>query len=315
MKAMFAILLATSVIAGAAVAQEDPDQSFTPGPPPANQTPIPPGPTGADDSVTSASSNGAQLTAAMIGDVLEIDELDGAWVGAWTRRPGTDVFDAVWRNRQGQEAHDVVRLVGVSRGQVTFRRDGQSGAPGDYTGTLGADGRTIIGMGSWYQPGWIWKAVIQGDGAQTTSRDGGNQHRPQDQGSREHPGGQPPTEAQLTDNWNTGGCGLTDTATLDLDAPTHLTRVALWYNWRAGEDSVRYSVLSGGRQVSDGTLTRGGCDPHQSAWCEARDTPDAALDAGQYSFHLESARLCQNDASGRVGFIRAWGYRTGGTAN
>ncbi|MGA0599631.1 hypothetical protein ACO2Q3_02895 [Caulobacter sp. KR2-114] len=331
MKAVLAVLIAAGAIAGAASAQDDPDQSFHPGPAPSDQAPIPPSPTGdrstpdrstpdrstPDRSASDRSTpdrgdrgpdrdhGGPVLTADMLGDRLAIDELDGAWVGTWTRRPGTDTFDAVWRNRQGQEAHDVIRLVGVAGGQVTFRRDGVSGpAGGTYTGTLAADGRTIVGTASWYQPGWVWRAVI-GDRA---DRDHGGPDRTHREAQTP-----PVSEVQLADTWNTGGCGFTDTATLDLGQSVRLSRISLWYNWQPGEREVRYTVSLHGRQVGGGVLTRGDCDPYQGAWCEARDTPDADLQAGQYRFQLERGHLCQNGGSGGAGFIRAWGYPTGGS--
>ncbi|MFI4976468.1 MAG: hypothetical protein ACHP84_18180 [Caulobacterales bacterium] len=120
------------------------------------------------------------------------------------------------------------------------------------------------------------------------------------------------TETQLYDNWNTAGCGFTDTATLTLDAPAHVSRVALWFNWRQGESGVGYTVTSNGRNVGGGTLTRGDCDPYQSTWCEARDTPDTDLDAGGYDFRVDRGAVCQNSGSGGAGFIKAWGYETGG---
>ena len=92
-----------------------------------------------------------------------------------------------------------------------------------------------------------------------------------------------------------------------------MARVSLWYNWQAGERGVNYSVSSGRRQVGGGTLTRGSCDPYQSAWCEARDTLGVDLDPGRYRFQLDSARLCQNGGSGGAGFIKAWGFATAGS--
>lgn len=319
MKAVLAALLAAGALAGAASAQDDPDQSFHPGPAPSDQAPIPASPadhgatpdrdgsapdtSGADTSIPDHGARRPALTADMLGDQLAVDELDGAWVGTWTRRPGTDTFDAVWHNRQGQAAHDVIRLVGISGGQVTFRRDGVSGpAGGTYTGTLAGDGRTIVGAGSWYQPGWVWKAVIGG-------RPGDGAHR-SDQGEAASSA----SEVKLTDTWNTAACGFTDTATLDLDQPIHLTRVSLWYNWQAGEHEIRYTVNRDGSEFGGGVLTRGDCDPYQAAWCEARDTPDTDLDAGRYSLRLEGGRLCQNSGSNGTGFIRAWGRRSGGSA-
>lgn len=120
------------------------------------------------------------------------------------------------------------------------------------------------------------------------------------------------TEVLLADTWNTAACGFTDTASFSLATPVRLSRFALWYNWRAGESQVRFTVALNGQAAGQGVLTRGDCDPYQGAWCEARGAPAAQIPAGRYTFRLESARVCQNAASGGAGFIRAWGYVIGG---
>jgi hypothetical protein len=372
MKAMFAALVAALAIGGAASAQEDPDQSFTPGPPPTGAQQPPP------NDHQGVTQGATQSGAAVIADLLQIDELNGAWVGTWTRRPGTDTFDAVWRNPQGQVAHDVIRLASVDGDRVTFVRQGISGPKnGTYSGVVSADGGSIRGTASWYQPGWEWTARMsgssrppsgddttqshgsygdresqgesgtradrgsygdrgsQGDresqGESGTRADHGSYGDRGSQGDRESQGdhgdtgtrgdhgsypdhgSRPAQETQLFDNWNTAACGLTDTATLEIGAPVRLTRITVWYNWAQGEREVGYSLSSGRSQVGGGTLTRGSCDPYQGAWCEARDTPNLDLGPGRYRVRLDRGAVCQNGGSGGNGFIRAWGYPSGGS--
>jgi hypothetical protein len=184
---------------------------------------------------------------------------------------------------------------------VTFVRQGESGpAGGVYTGTISPDGLSIRGTTSWYQPGWLWTAHMMG-------------HAQPDGGEPPHGrhGDYAQTETPLADNWNTAGCGFTDTATLDVSAPTRLTRIALWYNWAAGERGVRYTISSRQGQLGGRALIRGSCDPYQGAWCEARDTPNVDLAPGRYRFQVERGALCQNGGSGGQGFIRAWGLGRG----
>jgi hypothetical protein len=91
-----------------------------------------------------------------IGPVLTVAEV-GFWKGTWTRRPGTNIFDASWRNPSGQTATDVVEITGVSGRTITFRRKGNGGT---YSGTLSPDGSSINGTASWYKPGQQWTATI-----------------------------------------------------------------------------------------------------------------------------------------------------------
>lgn len=85
-----------------------------------------------------------------------------------------------------------------------------------------------------------------------------------------------------------------------------MSRLELWYNWQVNETSVEYTVSFRGQQVGTGTLTRGDCDPYQTAWCVAKDAPDTDLQAGTYTFHTAHARVCQNAGSGGRGFVRAY---------
>lgn len=291
---------------------------------------------------------GAARAGDSLGSVWDVEEVNGQWRGTWTRRPGTDIFDAVWRNTAtGGEVRDVIRIARVSGGQVTLSRDGVGGT---YTGTLSADGRSIAGTASWYQPGWTWSARIgggssgyggqaSGDGrhdesggdvdrsggyGDTSGRDasgrGSSGYSDRGDAGEDRGGGSPSSgghdrgasaqhaERTLMDNWNTAACGFTDTATLDVSSPIHLSRVDLWFNWRAGERSVTYTVSANGQDFGGGTLTRGDCDPYQGAWCVARDAPDIDLEPGRYEIRAARAGLCQNGGSGGAGFIKAYGY-------
>jgi hypothetical protein len=94
-------------------------------------------------------------------DVWHIEEgVDGraVWVGTWTRRGRSDVFDAHWRNVEtGAEASDTVRLI-EARDRIVFHRDGNDG---EYRGTLSREGTHMDGTASWYRSGWFWRAEAE----------------------------------------------------------------------------------------------------------------------------------------------------------
>jgi hypothetical protein len=73
--------------------------------------------------------------------------------GTWTRRAGTDVFDAVWNGA----IRDVVEIESVNGSQIVFYRHGNKGR---YYGTLSANGSQVSsGTASWYSSGWYWSAT------------------------------------------------------------------------------------------------------------------------------------------------------------
>lgn len=222
----------------------------------------------------------------VLGSQLQVSEGDGRSQGVWTRRPGTNIFDAQWG-----EITDVIRLQSLSGNRVVFTRDGNGGT---YTGTISSNGRSISGTASWYQPGWTWTAQI-GGGGQAGARNGHDNQPPQ-------------TEQLLADVGNPAACGVTDTSTLDLSLAAHVTRVDIWYHWGSGESSVGYTLSGGGRRFTSGVLSRAECDPYQTAWCVARGAPDVTLAPGRYEFRLDRPSICQNAGSGGAGFIKAWGY-------
>ena len=87
---------------------------------------------------------------------------DQKWVGTWTRRPGTETFDAIWKKTSGEqsgtEVRDVIDFKGVANGKVSLYRHGNSGT---YTGKLSSNGRKVKnGDATWYNNGCYWKAKI-----------------------------------------------------------------------------------------------------------------------------------------------------------
>ena len=94
--------------------------------------------------------------AAVLGQTLSVREVAGGTVynGTWTRRAGTDVFDAVWNG----SVRDVIAIESVSGNQIVFFREGNQGR---YSGTLSADGTGVTsGTASWYAAGWSWSATV-----------------------------------------------------------------------------------------------------------------------------------------------------------
>lgn len=88
------------------------------------------------------------------------EEIPGGryWTGTWTRRQGTNLFDATWTDSlSGQRLTDVIELRGAEGHDIRLYRQGNGGT---YSGTLSSDGSRIRGTASWYPPGAWWSARI-----------------------------------------------------------------------------------------------------------------------------------------------------------
>lgn len=119
------------------------------------------------------------------------------------------------------------------------------------------------------------------------------------------PGGGEPQV--VYDNGNTARCDYTDYATLPVDRPMFLAKIELWADWdRVGSDEMSYRVELDGDDIGGGTLTRGACDPYQTNWCVAADSPSVKVTPGDYVIRVEDEVLCQNGGSDGQGFIRAY---------
>ncbi|MEI6103426.1 MAG: hypothetical protein WCP70_05730 [Methanothrix sp.] len=75
--------------------------------------------------------------------------------GTWTRRPGTDTFDASWSCEGG--VTDVIDITSVEGNKIVLHRRGING---DYTGIISPDGTSISGTGSWFSPGTKWLVSV-----------------------------------------------------------------------------------------------------------------------------------------------------------
>ena len=82
------------------------------------------------------------------------------WVGVWTRRGQSDIFDATWKHSwMNQTTQDVVEVQLAKDGQVVvFRRDVKQ----CYRGTYSAEHpNKLRGRADWFGPDLIWKAEIE----------------------------------------------------------------------------------------------------------------------------------------------------------
>ena len=82
------------------------------------------------------------------------------WVGVWTRRGQSNIFDATWKHSwMNQTTQDVVEVQLAKDGQVVvFRR----GVKQCYRGTYPAQHpNKLRGRADWFGPDLIWKADIE----------------------------------------------------------------------------------------------------------------------------------------------------------
>jgi len=99
----------------------------------------------------------ASRFAKVLGPILVVKELagDAVYNGTWTRREGTDIFEAVWNGA----IRDVIEIESVNGNQIVLYRHGNRGR---YYGTLSADGSGVSGTASWYAAGWSWSGTVSG---------------------------------------------------------------------------------------------------------------------------------------------------------
>lgn len=110
-------------------------------------------------------------------------------------------------------------------------------------------------------------------------------------------------------NGNIDACELTDTAVFTIERPVRIEQFDVWYRWRNREESVAYSLSQNGQTLRNGVLIRGGCDPYQEQWCNATDRFSLRLAPGTYAIRTERARVCQNQGSNGIGFVKVYGSR------
>jgi hypothetical protein len=118
--------------------------------PPANPADDPKGPVGSLSGRTASDL----LT---LGSVWQVTECCG-WSGTWTRRAGTNTFDAKWRHTNGSQAQDVITLQSWNKttNEVVLVRPSINGT---YRAVVNPSARALTnGTASWYPAGEKWSA-------------------------------------------------------------------------------------------------------------------------------------------------------------
>lgn len=109
-----------------------------------------------------AQAQPSQSNALNLGRVWKVEEGyydEPHWVGVWTRRGETHVFDATWKHCwMNETTKDVVEVQLAKDGQVLVFRQGVKQY---YRGTYSAQApNKLRGRADWYGPDLIWKAEI-----------------------------------------------------------------------------------------------------------------------------------------------------------
>mgnify|MGYP001766544193 CR=1 FL=1 len=110
---------------------------------------------------------GARVTPPPVGGPAPVpfgaawDETELGWSGSWTRRGGSDVFDARWVHPNGHRDAAELRI-SVSGRQVSILRR-QAKGNCRYQGTLSADGRSMQGTYGcdWAVGPFAWRATVR----------------------------------------------------------------------------------------------------------------------------------------------------------
>jgi hypothetical protein len=96
-----------------------------------------------------------------LGNVWLVKECCG-WTGTWTRRAGTNTFDAKWKHTNGTVVTDEITLIGWNTvtNEVVLSRKSING--GSYKAIYSAASKTLTnGTATWYPAGQSWSAAIQ----------------------------------------------------------------------------------------------------------------------------------------------------------
>jgi hypothetical protein len=115
---------------------------------------------GSEFTPTSSEINSLNSDLSKLGNIWYVTECCG-WVGTWTRRPNTNIYDAVWKNTNGATATDIIELQSWNRttNQVKLYRQSINGT---YTALYNENNGTLInGITTWYPSGQSWSAIIK----------------------------------------------------------------------------------------------------------------------------------------------------------
>ena len=110
-----------------------------------------------------AQTQSSQTSELNLGRIWRVEEGyydEPHWVGIWTRRGQTNIFDATWKHTwMNETTQDVVEVQLAKDGQVVvFRRNVKQ----YYRGTYSAQHpNKLRGRADWFGPDLIWKADIE----------------------------------------------------------------------------------------------------------------------------------------------------------
>lgn len=102
-----------------------------------------------------------------------------------------------------------------------------------------------------------------------------------------------------------GACSLTDKAEWALDKDLNVTMVQFWFNWKAGETTLDFTITKDGQEFLKGIAKRTNCDTYQNNWCNADYVTDKTFTQGKYSSKISSTRQCLKP--GGTGTVRLYG--------
>lgn len=167
------------------------------------------------------------------------------------------------------------------------------------------DGNSLRGKWSYCdkEPSGTWSGARTGEAPEDNGDNGDHGDNGQPEGWNVPGGG----EAQVTsDNFNKARCNYSDFATIEADRPMFLSKFQLWVDWDKVPENLHYRVSLDGENIGGGTLSKGSCDPYQTHWCHAQDSPNVKLPPGTYRITLDTDAICQNAGSNGEGFVRVF---------
>lgn len=119
-----------------------------------------------DSSLTHRTEVQAQVSQAGVLDLGRVWRVEEGyydephWVGVWTRRGKTNVFDATWKHCwMNETTQDVVEVKFAKDGQIVVFREGvKQYYRGSYSGQ---NPNKLRGRADWYGPDLVWTAEIE----------------------------------------------------------------------------------------------------------------------------------------------------------
>lgn len=117
----------------------------------------------------------------------------------------------------------------------------------------------------------------------------------------------------LIDNWNTGGCGLTDTSRFQLSKDARVAKLETWVKWQVvsgGSLKATLQGTEGSEMMATLSFRRGECHPNMPDWCKGVAQLNSVMPRGLYVLQAAASAMCVNAGSGNTGYMRIIGALT-----